>query len=146
MNKYLLKYPSNKVTEPVISQVVLETGAMINILRANVDYNEGIITISVLGDEKQERKVVEELEKQGIEVIKLEQKISKDADKCIDCGACISLCPTNAISFNEDREIVINDEECIRCEVCVEACPLKAISIQMGEELVKEGKPRNSNH
>ncbi len=39
------------------------------------------------------------------------------------CLACISACPTGAISLNTDK-ISINDDECIDCGHCLFACPV----------------------
>ncbi len=130
MNKYMLKIPSDVVDSPILASTVLKTGILVNILRAKVDYDEGTIIISILGNEREQKKVVNALIKGGIEVIKLKKNITNDVDKCIDCGACIALCPTNAISFTEDWSIKVEGDKCIRCGACVEACPLRSLSIQ----------------
>ncbi|KPK47359.1 MAG: disulfide reductase [Dehalococcoidia bacterium SM23_28_2] len=52
-----------------------------------------------------------------------------DQELCSGCKTCISLCPYNAISFLEDREVAeINDVLCKGCGVCVAACPAGAIT------------------
>lgn len=130
MNKYFLRIPSEVVDSPILATTVLETGVMVNILRAKVDYDEGVIVISIIGDAAEQRKVVDTLEGKGVEVTKLEKNITNDVKKCVDCGACISLCPTDAISFREDYSIRVDGEKCIRCGACVEACPLRSLSIQ----------------
>lgn len=130
MNKYMLKIPSDVVDSPILASTVLKTGILVNILRAKVDYDEGTIIISIIGNEREQKKVVNALIKGGIEVIKLKKNITNDVDKCIDCGACIALCPTNAISFTEDWSIKVEGDKCIRCGACVEACPLRSLSIQ----------------
>lgn len=130
MNKYMLKFPSDVVDSPIIASTVFETGILVNILRAKVDYDEGTIVISILGNDREQKKVVDSLIKKGIEVSKLEKNITNDVNRCIDCGACIALCPTNAISFTEDWSIKVEGDKCIRCGACVEACPLRSLSIQ----------------
>jgi len=130
MNKYMLKFPSDVIDSPIIASTVFETGILVNILRAKVDYDEGTIVISILGNDREQKKVVNALIKKGIEVSKLEKNITNDVNRCIDCGACIALCPTNAISFTEDLSIKVEGDKCIRCGACVEACPLRSLSIQ----------------
>ena len=48
--------------------------------------------------------------------------------KCAGCKSCISLCPFNAITFNEIESVAeINDILCKGCGTCVAGCPSKAI-------------------
>lgn len=47
-------------------------------------------------------------------------------DACIRCGACIDICPVDAI--NEGEEIfVIDPAVCINCGSCADTCPVEAI-------------------
>lgn len=48
-------------------------------------------------------------------------------EECINCGACVDECPTEAISEGEERHI-IDPELCTDCGACVEACPTEAIT------------------
>ena len=53
-------------------------------------------------------------------------------DKCIGCGACVQICPANALALdskNKTHIVRINDKLCITCFCCHEICPAKAISI-----------------
>ena len=48
---------------------------------------------------------------------------------CSGCKTCISLCPYNAISFNEEKKVsVINEALCKGCGTCAAACPSGAIT------------------
>jgi len=52
-----------------------------------------------------------------------------DEELCSGCKTCVSLCPYNAISFLEDKNVAeINDVLCKGCGVCVAACPAGAIT------------------
>lgn len=51
-----------------------------------------------------------------------------DSSKCISCGACISICPVNAIKF-VDGKAQINPKKCIKCGSCAQFCPVGAITI-----------------
>jgi len=46
-------------------------------------------------------------------------------EDCINCGACASECPVEAISEGADR-YVINADTCIDCGACASACPVSA--------------------
>lgn len=47
-----------------------------------------------------------------------------NAENCDQCGICVDVCPTNAISINQD--VVTNGELCTWCCACVNACPQEA--------------------
>ena len=53
----------------------------------------------------------------------------KDEEKCIDCGACISLCPVEAIKPAEDWTVEVDDLKCIGCSFCTNSCPTRAIRV-----------------
>jgi len=54
---------------------------------------------------------------------------------CSGCKTCISLCPYNAISFDEVRAIaVINEALCKGCGTCVAACPSGAARQHLFED------------
>jgi len=52
------------------------------------------------------------------------------ADKCTGCGACLKLCPQEAIKGEPDKPHTIDPEKCIRCGVCRDSCPYKAITVK----------------
>jgi heterodisulfide reductase subunit A2 len=55
-------------------------------------------------------------------------KASITAENCSGCRMCNSLCPYQAISFDEEEEVsVVNDTLCKGCGTCVAACPSGAI-------------------
>ena len=53
--------------------------------------------------------------------------VKVDNSKCTGCGACVEVCPANAIKI-EDEKAVVNDE-CVECGACVNECPNEAISL-----------------
>lgn len=50
--------------------------------------------------------------------------IEKD---CTGCGSCVAVCPTEAITMNEDNIAVVNEDLCIGCGSCVGVCPTEAM-------------------
>ena len=55
------------------------------------------------------------------------------ASDSADGGACVGQCPTEALSMNEDFELVFNPEECIACGRCAVACTFNAIAVEFGD-------------
>jgi len=51
--------------------------------------------------------------------------------QCIDCGACVSVCPVGIHSINKETRIheVDWNAECIGCRKCSDACPEGALNI-----------------
>ena len=72
--------------------------------------------------------VVNAFRKKGATVT-LPKLIEIDKEKCFDCGACVSLCPVEAITVAEDCSVNFDKEKCVgsTCSACVEACPAGAI-------------------
>ena len=50
-----------------------------------------------------------------------------NADLCTGCGACIDVCPMEAIIM-EDGIAKIDEEKCSNCRVCEDECPVEAIN------------------
>ena len=49
-------------------------------------------------------------------------------DLCLGCGACVSVCPVEALSLDADGHAESNKDVCIYCGTCVDTCPVQAIS------------------
>ena len=46
---------------------------------------------------------------------------------CMHCvePACVSVCPTNALTKHEDGPVVFDEFRCIGCRYCIQACPFQ---------------------
>ena len=50
----------------------------------------------------------------------------KVTETCVNCGACVSECPVEAISEKGDHHS-IDSEKCTGCGICASVCPTEAI-------------------
>jgi ferredoxin len=55
--------------------------------------------------------------------------ISVNSKICNGCGACVEVCPTNALSLHHNLAF-IDQDLCQGCIVCVDACPQGAILVE----------------
>ena len=114
--------------EPVIARAVKETGVLINVEKANIDSMAGEVLIDVPDEDAD--LVRRRLAEMGVAVRVMENAIALDEAECIDCGACISVCPQGVFSFDEEWRLRVNSERCVLCGKCIRACPHSALSQQ----------------
>ncbi|MDI6842331.1 4Fe-4S binding protein [Methanothermobacter wolfeii] len=125
--KAWLKFSPRIVNKSIISEAIKKYDIDFNILRANITPRGGKMLVEISGPD--EGKGIKFIEEAGIEVQPAMRVVKKDRDKCVDCGACLSLCPVNAICMEDDWEVKIDDQKCIGCSFCVNSCPTKAIML-----------------
>lgn len=112
-----------------MAEIVLKTGIPLNILEAKVNAQKGELIVSIPASGKDLEKVIELFQEAGVKATMLTKTLQIDMDRCTSCGACVSPCPTRALSFKPDWTIEFNEERCVACKVCVTACPVKAITM-----------------
>ena len=127
--KLLVNFSRGKGNAPIIAQAVKDTGVLINVERAMIDSSEGEALIEVPDDKCQLiRKTMTRL---GATVRLLEHGINLNTSECVDCGACISICPREVFSFDTDWKLAIAEDRCVLCGKCVDACPHKALTLPL---------------
>lgn len=52
---------------------------------------------------------------------------------CVACGACVNVCPANAISIYKGIWADVDAEKCIGCSKCEKICPPSAITMEVPE-------------
>ena len=127
--KLLVNFSRGKGRKPIIAQVVRDTGVLINVERALIDSSEGEALIEV--PDEQCQLVRDSMANLGAIVRILDHGIRHDESECVDCGACISVCPREVFTFDEAWKLRIEEDKCILCGKCVEACPHRALSLPL---------------
>ena len=56
-----------------------------------------------------------------------------DEDECVECGACVDICPVEALSM-EGGPPIVDEDWCIGCGVCAPVCPAGAIGLEMRKD------------
>lgn len=124
--KLLVTFSRKEGKKPIIAQVVRDTGVLINVERALIDSSEGEALIDI--PDESCRLVKGKLEGMGASVRILEEELNLDEAECVDCGACISICPQEVFSFDTDWKLRMEGKRCVLCGRCIEICPHRALS------------------
>ncbi|MBN1212451.1 MAG: 4Fe-4S binding protein [candidate division Zixibacteria bacterium] len=53
-----------------------------------------------------------------------------DPEKCLHCGGCVPVCPTDALELFE-AGLTCDEERCVYCGDCVLFCPVKALELEL---------------
>jgi len=130
-----LRFPPDVVDKPVVYKLVKEFDLVFNILKATITPGkEGIMILELEGTPEQLNKGLEYLKSIGIEVKSIGQQIIKNDEKCIHCGVCVAVCPTQALYLDRDTfEVKFNPERCSACEFCVSVCTTKAMEVHVNQ-------------
>lgn len=126
VTKILLGFSQERANLSITSQVILDLQVSLNILNANVSGRGGEILVDVPSGDV--GRVVKAFRDRGV-AVKVQRGVEVDGERCIDCGACFSVCPVDAISFGVDRSVCFDEERCISCGLCVDTCPVRAIRV-----------------
>jgi NADH-quinone oxidoreductase subunit F len=52
-----------------------------------------------------------------------------EAEKCTGCGACIRVCPSEAITGEKKKVHTIHQDKCVKCGACFETCKFDSIKV-----------------
>jgi L-aspartate semialdehyde sulfurtransferase ferredoxin len=131
--KLVLSFPEKIVTKPITYKLVKEYNLEFNILRAEITPNmEGKMLIELKGDKSQVDEAVKYLTQAGVTVQEAAKDIIIDKNLCIDCGACTSICITQALTLDKKtHKLKFDKEKCILCELCLDCCPVSAIKVNI---------------
>lgn len=66
----------------------------------------------------------------SVKKIKKARILRKD---CVACGACVNVCPVNAVSIYKGIWADVDQEKCIGCSKCEKICPPSAITMEVPE-------------
>lgn len=125
----LLVFRSNIMYKPIIYRLATDFDLVFNILEAKIlPGREGRIILELRGEQEQIDKGIAFLEEGQVVVELLANKVWREDELCVHCGACTGLCPTGALSVEEPGlKVVFDTGKCVACGMCGLACPFGAM-------------------
>ncbi|WNY23215.1 Ion-translocating oxidoreductase complex subunit B [Methanimicrococcus hongohii] len=126
--KLKISFPDERVKSPILSEIIIKTGVLVSIVSSHIDSTGGEIIIEVI--DKYYEVIKNEFEARGVTVTLLDTLICRDESECVDCGACISVCPSKVFSFADDWSLAMDMQKCVKCGLCIDMCPHQALSIE----------------
>jgi ferredoxin len=130
--KIVLNFSKEIMDQPVVCQLAREYDLTFNILKAKITpKEEGLMVLELTGTDSQYRKGVKYLREQGVVIKPLSKDVVRIEGKCTHCGACLAVCPTDALAVDRETwEVIFDPQKCIGCELCLPACPPRAMEIE----------------
>lgn len=130
--RVVLHFPRSLVDQPIMCRLAREFNIDFNILKASVTpREEGVLVVELSGRAKDYEAGMMYLREAGVGLQPLSKDVIRNEDQCTHCGACVVLCPVNALVAHPDtHRIDFDDSKCIACGICVTSCPLRAMEIR----------------
>lgn len=125
----LLIFKANIMYKPVIYRLARDFDLVFNILEAKIlPRKEGRILLELRGEEALIDKGVKFLEDHQVVVENLADRIWREEDLCVHCGACTGLCPTQALYLTPpEMKVGFDVNKCVACGMCGLVCPFGAM-------------------
>jgi len=132
----LLIFNKEVMYKPIIYRLAADFKIIFNVLEAKIfPRQEGRLILQLQGTEEQIKESLKYLKKEGVKVEILAERIKRDDNLCVHCGACLAVCRSNALSLEKETgRVIFCAEKCIACGLCEMVCPVGAVmtaSIEM---------------
>jgi ferredoxin len=129
--RIVLRFPRRLVERPIIYRLVKDYDLEFNILKASITpEEEGLLVLELKGAQKEYDKGINFLIKAGVRIQSLSQDVTRNEERCTNCGACITVCPTGAFKLEpRTRFVLVDNEKCVACGLCITACPPRAMEV-----------------
>lgn len=129
--KIVCYFSASQSDQPIIYRLVKDFDLILNILKADINpQKEGYLVLEVEGPQKQYDAGVKYLKNLGVGVEPLSATVVWHEELCIQCGACPSFCPTDALNIDRATMMVsFNNDDCVVCGMCLDCCPTNAIKM-----------------
>jgi ferredoxin len=131
--RIVLHFPRRLVEQPVVYHLVKDYNLEFNILKASITADpeeEGLMVLELKGEQDEYDRGVNFLLKSGVKIQALSQDVTRNEDRCTDCGACVTICPPAAFELDPaTRKVRFDDGKCVACGLCIKVCPPRAMEV-----------------
>jgi len=129
--RIVLHFPRRLVDRPIVYRLIKDHDLEFNILKASVTpEEEGLMVLELKGEQEDYDKGIDFLSKAGVRIESLSQNVSRNEERCTHCGACITICPTDAFEIDPvTRRVDFDNAKCLACAICIKACPPRAMEL-----------------
>jgi ferredoxin len=131
---YFLRFPKQTSDKPVIYHLVKHHEVEVNILRAEIlPQREGVMILELTGTKHNVKEALSYLDGLGVHTERLAAKVSRDEQRCFQCGVCTGVCPVGALTLRQkDMAVLFDAEKCTGCGQCVLICSVRAMELSLG--------------
>lgn len=128
--KISIRFPRHLVSQPVVYHLIKDFNLELNILRAEISSELGHMVLELTGNRINFDKGIDYMLKTGLIIDTLCHEVTRNEERCTDCGACVAICPASAFSVNPDSyEIEFDESKCLVCGTCIQACPSRSMEL-----------------
>ena len=129
--RIVLHFPKRLVDRPIVYRLVKDYDLEFNILKALFTQEaEGLMVMEIRGEQKDYDKGIRYLTESGVRIQSLSQDVIRNEERCTHCGACITICPTDAFELDPlTKWVNFDNEKCVACGQCIKACPPRAMEL-----------------
>lgn len=130
-NKVVFYFSAVQSEQPVVYRLIKNYDLIVNILKANINpQKEGFLVVELEGERERYDEAIAFVKNLGVIVEPLSEMIIWQEDICIQCGACASFCPTEALTMErEGMTVSFDNSKCVVCGMCLDCCPTRAIRL-----------------
>ena len=131
--RIVLTFPHVTVDQPIVYKLVKEYDLVFNILQAKITpREEGVMVLELKGKKENYAAGIKYLTSLGVKIQPISQDVTRDDAKCTQCGACVTICPSEALfTDKKTMKVIFDADKCIACELCVKACPPRAMMVKL---------------
>ncbi len=131
--RIVLTFPHKLLDKPIVYKLVKDFDLVFNILQAKITpKEEGLLILELTGKKENYANGIKYLTDLGVNIQPLSKDVTRDDNRCTHCGACVTICPTDALYIDKNTmKVIFDSEKCIACELCVKACPPRAMIVKL---------------